>query len=174
MSQEISEVQKHAARLIWQGYSSLDVVSELRQKFDIGESAERELEIRVGQLRARIAEARTLAPAAAEQMFRDGLEFREVIDALTQPFLLSTFEATGIAQRAHAVVEAAQTESEPEPVVSVIDNQQLIDAALSANPYDPTLISLCERIQTDRYAHEQVQERLQQERDERKARGIEQ
>lgn len=104
-----TEIHQHAARMLWQGYSTLDIVTELQNKFDIlGDDKERELYVQVGRLRDQIKEARALAPAAAEQMFRDGLEWKEVIDALTRPFLISNFEATGIAQKAHAVVEAEQ------------------------------------------------------------------
>lgn len=171
---EISEVRKHATVMLWQGWSTLDIVFELRQKFNIGESAERELEIQVARLRSQIKEARELAPGVAAQMLRDGYERAEINRRLEAPYLLSGFEVNGIVARALVEVQAEKAESEPEPVVSVMDNQQLIDAALSAHPHDPTLLSLCERIQTDRAAHEQVQERLQEERDERKARGIEQ
>lgn len=172
---EISEVRKHATVMLWQGWSTLDIVFELRQKFEIGESAERELEIQVARLRSQIKEARELAPGVAAQMLRDGYERAEINRRLEAPYLLSGFEVNGIVARALAEFQAEKAESEPEPVVPVIiDNQQLIDTALSAHPNDLTLLSMVERIQTDRAAHEQVQERLQEERDERKARGIEQ
>ena len=135
------------------------------------------MENQINRLRNEIAEARKLAPAFAEQKFREGYEWKEVIDLLSRPCLLSAFEITGIAQKASAVVEAEQVESEPEPLITAARdnealNQQLIDAALSTHPNDPTLLSLLEQTQTDRAAHEQVQERLQEERDERKARGF--
>lgn len=171
-----TEIHKHTVRMLWTGWNTLDIVTELQRKFELlGDRVERELLIQVGQLREQVKEARELAPVAAEQMFRDGCEWKEVIDALSRPYLLSSFEIDGIVSRAQAAVKA--TQAEPKPVVPVAHhealNQQLIDAALRANPNDPTLLGLVERIQTDRAAHERVQERLQQERDERKTRGFE-
>ena len=104
-----TEIHKHAARMIWQGYSTLDIVSELQNKFDIlGDTAERELYINIGKLRSQIKEARELAPAAAEQMFRDGHDWKDVKDVLMRPYLLSGFEVDGIVSRAEAAVKAEQ------------------------------------------------------------------
>ena len=103
-----TEMHKFVARLIWQSYSTLDIVAEIQQKFDLGDAAEHELFIKVGQLRNMIKEARELAPAAARKMLEDGYERKDIIDALKSPFLLSGFEVDGIVARAEATLKAEQ------------------------------------------------------------------
>lgn len=104
-----TEIHKHVVRMIWQGYSTLDIVSDLQNRFDIlGDEAERELYVKVGQLRKQITEARALAPAAAGQMFRDGLEWCEVTEALSRPYLLPSHEVVGFASKAQEKVQQEQ------------------------------------------------------------------
>lgn len=104
-----TEIHKHAARLIWQSWSTIEIVDDLMSKFSLlGDATERELYVKVGQLRNLVAEARKSAPATAEQMFRDGFDLKEIEEALKAPFLLSGFEIDGIVRRAQAAVKSEQ------------------------------------------------------------------
>lgn len=107
-----TEIHKRIVNAIWRGLRNLEVLDELSDprglNLTLNDAEEHEMENQINRLRSEIAEARKLAPAFAEQKFREGYEWKEVIDALSRPYLLSTFEVTGIAQRAHAVVEAEQ------------------------------------------------------------------
>lgn len=105
-----TEIHKHAARMIWQGWSTLDIVSEIQNKFGLSQRAEVEHELfkRVGELRALIKEARDLAPSTAKKWLEEGYTRAEVADILVRPFLLSNFEIDGIVSRAQAAVESEQ------------------------------------------------------------------
>ena len=112
MPTEITEVHKRIVNAIWRGLRNLEILDELCDprglSLTLSDAEEREMEGQINRLRNGIAEARKLAPAFAEQKFREGHEWKEVVDALSRPFLLSNFEVVGIASRAHAAVEAEQ------------------------------------------------------------------
>lgn len=96
-----TEIHKDTTRMIWAStYSTLEIVAELRNKYDLGESAENALSIQVGKLREQIKEALALAPAAAEQLARDGYTFKEIVDALSRPCLIPTGAAVNAAATA--------------------------------------------------------------------------
>lgn len=156
-------IHQHACRLLWAGsYSTLEIVSELRDKFDLGESAERDLEIKVGELRAQIQEARSLAPAFAEQMFRDGVEYKEIEDRLLRPYLLSGFEIQGIISRARAVIEAEQAADAPTvedfEEHEALLRKQAIEAAARIDP------SIQENLDENRRVIEEHEKRLEAQR----------
>ena len=92
-----TEIHKDTARLVWTGHSNLEIVAELQSKYDLGESAEHALSVQVVRLRAQIKEAMELAPAAADQMARDGCEFKEIVDTLSRPYLIPNGAAVNAA-----------------------------------------------------------------------------
>lgn len=100
-------IHQDTARMIWAStYSTLEIVAELRNKYDLGESAEHALFAKVNELRAQIKEAMALAPAAAEQLARDGYEFKEIVDILSRPCLIPTGAAVNAATSALEKVAA--------------------------------------------------------------------
>ena len=113
MPTEITEIHRAVANAIWRGLRNLEILDELKNprgrfNLNLSDSAELEMELQINRIRKAIDEARRLAPAFAEQKFREGREWKEVLDALSRPYLLSSFEVTGIAQKAHAAVKAEQ------------------------------------------------------------------
>jgi hypothetical protein len=77
-------------RLIHQGHSTLEIVTELQNKFDLlGNEVERELYANVGRLRTEIAEFRSKAPTLAGLGFRRGYSWKEVVTVLESAGLLS-------------------------------------------------------------------------------------
>lgn len=100
-----SDLHKTTVAMIHQQYSTLDIVSELQNKFDLlGDETERELTLSVNRLRREIVESRAYAEQAAEEAFRQGTTWKEVVAILEKPALLASYEVITYAHRAHEKV----------------------------------------------------------------------
>lgn len=157
----MTEIKKETIRLLWLGHNSLQIVAELVNKYDIGESQQALMPKAIAEIRAEIEDFRKRAPELAEECFRRGEEWRDVLAKFAEVGLIPSIEYVGICSRASAKVEAEQTtQNSCEASVNDFEvlnrrlQQQAIDAAARIDP------SIRARLDADIAEIEKHQQRL--------------
>ena len=87
----LSDLEKAILNCLFRNLRPLEILEELRAKnLILGDESERAAETSIRMLEARCEEARQCAQEAAENAVRDGLDWKDVVDYLSKPGLLTS------------------------------------------------------------------------------------